>query len=136
MKKILLILLIIGLYSSTAFADRGVAASKAIKAGFELERRGYTVREIPGTYLRQGRYRTYNRYLYGGNCYAIVGVGDNRVRDLDVIIWNRNWRRVARDNDSSDVTVASFCPRRSGTYRIRTKMYRGSGHFYQVIAYR
>lgn len=137
MKKILVIIsLFIAFSTSHLFAGRYTAATKAIQAARMIESNGYSVREIPGRHLRRGRYRTYNRYLYSGNCYAFVGVGDQNVRDLDVIIYDRNWNYVASDRDSSDVTVAKICPHRSGTYRIRTKMYRGSGYFYQVIGWR
>jgi len=136
MKKILAGLLIIGLSYSMLYADRSTAAAKAIIVGAALEQDGYTVKDIPGRYLEQGHYRTYNRYLYSGNCYAIVGVGDENVNDLDVIVWDRNWNYVVQDSDSSNVSAVTVCPNRSGTYHIRTKMYSGSGYFYQVIAWK
>ena len=136
MKKLFVGLLLLVLFNNILVADRYTAQVNAIDAAIKLENLGYTVREIPGRYLRQGHYRTYKRYLYGGNCYAIVGVGDQNVRDLDVIIYDRNWNYVASDTDSSAVSVAKICPRRSGYYRIRTKMYRGHGYFYQVISWR
>lgn len=136
MKKIIFVLLFLGVSASSLFSDRFTAQENAVTAAIELENRGYTIREIPGRYLSQGHYRTYNRYLYGGNCYAIVGVGDQHVRDLDVIIYDRYWNVVASDTDSSSVSAAKICLRHSGTYRIRTKMYSGNGYFYQVIAWR
>ncbi len=136
MKKLFLVSLILLSSFSSLYADRATAAAKAIIVAANLEGRGYTIKNIPGRYLRHRHYRTYNRYLYSGNCYAIVGVGDNGVRDLDVYVWNRYWNLVAKDTDASNVSVATICPRRSGTYHIRTFMYSGSGYFYQVIAYR
>jgi len=136
MRKILISLLIMGLSTNLIFADRGTAGAKAILVGASLESDGYTVRDIPGRHLRSGHYRTYNRYLYSGSCYAIVGVGDDNVRDLDVVVWDGNWNRVASDRDSSDISAVKICPRWSGTFHIRTTMYRGSGYFYQVIAYK
>jgi len=136
MKKLLIAFILVFIGINSLYADRATAAAKAIIAAANLESNGYYIRNIPGRYLRQGHYRTYNRYLYRGSCYAIVGVGDNSVRDLDVYVWDNYWNLVAEDSDSSSVSVASFCPRHSGTYHIRTKMYSGHGFFYQVIAYK
>lgn len=135
-KNIFIGLVLILLSTSTLFADRATAAENAIVASIHLENQGYSIKDIPGRHLRNNHYRTYNRYLYSGNCYAIVGVGDNNVRDLDVVVYDRYWNWVVSDRDSQSVSAVRICPRRSGTYRIRTTMYRGSGYFYQVIGWK
>jgi len=125
-----------GLSSNILLADSATAAARAIEVGLLLEGEGYSVRDIPGTYLKNNHYRTYNRYLYAGSCYSIVGIGDQNVRDLDVYVWDRHWNRVAQDSDTSNISAVKICPSRSGTFHIRTMMYGGSGHFYQVIAWK
>ena len=136
MKKLLAGLLLFGILNNFLIADRYTAQANAVAAALTLESKGYTVREIPGRYLKHGHYRTYKRYLYAGNCYAIVGVGDQNVRDLDVIVYDRYWNYVTSDTDASPISVVEICPRHSGYFRIRTKMYGGHGYFYQVIAWR
>ncbi len=136
MKKILISLLFLVISSTTLLADRCTANANAYDTARLLQYDGYSIRDIAGRHLRQKHYRTYNRYLYSGNCYAIVSVGDNNVRDLDLKVYNRRWRYIGGDRDSSRAAVVQFCPNYSGTYRFRTVMYRGSGHFRMLIGYR
>jgi len=137
MKKLLSILLIAGLGAGSLMAGSlSEAKRNAIAAMLAERNKGYYIKEAPGTYLRQGHYRTYSRYLYRGNCYVFVGVGDNTVRDLDAVLYDRLFNVIASDTSSDATPVIHFCPRRSGLYRIRTKMYRGHGYFFQVIGWK
>jgi len=136
MKKVLISLAFLLLYSDSIVADRYTAIRNAIYTSHLLQNRGYSIRDIAGRHLRQGHYRTYNRFLYSGNCYAIVSVGDNSVRDLDLRVYDRRWNYLGGDRDYDKSAVVEFCPRYSGTYRFRTRMYRGSGHFRMIIGHR
>lgn len=136
MNKIFISLVFLLIASDTLLADRYTAIRNAVHTSNILESRGYSIRDIAGRHLRQNHYRTYNRFLYSGNCYAIVSVGDNSVRDLDLRVYDRSWRYLGGDRDYDKTAVVKFCPAYSGTYRFRTRMYRGSGHFRMIIGYR
>ena len=137
MKKLLSILIIAGLSVSSLMAGSlSEAKLNAIAAMVAEKAKGYNVKEAPGTYLRQGHYRTYSRYLYRGNCYVFIGAVDNTVRDLDAILYDRLFNVIASDTSSKKNPIIQFCPRRSALYRIRTKMYRGHGYFFQVIGWK
>ncbi len=117
-------------------ANRAEAKDNAYKAAVVLTVAGYNLKGMKGEYLSTNGYRTYTSYLYSSNKYVVVGAGDNSVRDLDVQIYDRNWNLIASDNDSSSVSVAEFYPPHSGTYYIRTKMYSGSGYFFQMVGWK
>ena len=136
MRKILINLLFLAMFSTTLSADRYTANANAYVVADYLENYGYSIRDIAGRHLGRKGYRTYNRYLYSGNCYAVVSVGDNSVRDLDIKVYNRYWDYIGADRDSDRSAVIEFCPRRSGTYRFRTIMYRGSGYFRMLIGWK
>ncbi len=136
MKKILMSMLFIAISSTSLLADRATAVSNAIVAGMILENQGYIVKNIGGKYLRRKGYRTLNRYLYSGNCYAVVSVGDNNVRDLDLKVYDRYWDYLGTDNDSDKTALIKICPRHSGTFRFRTIMYNGSGYYRMVLAWK
>jgi len=136
MKKIFFSFLLGALLNTTLFANMATANANALLTAMYLESNGYYIKDISGRHLRTGHYRTYNRYLYSGNCYVIASVGDNNVRDLDIKVWDRYWNYVGTDSDSSKTAVVKICPNRSGTYRFRTKMYRGSGYFRMIIGWK
>jgi len=136
MKKITFIVFAIAFFTQLSFADRHTAHYRAIETANQLEAKGFSIHSIPGRHLRYNHYRTYNRFLYRGTCYGIIGVGDQYVRDLDVIIYDKYWRYVTADTGSSHVSAVDFCPRHTGMYHIRTRMRGGSGYFYQVIGHR
>ena len=137
MKKLLLALIFLGIgvdfLNATSLAEARYNARAAMRAERAA---GYYIKEAPGRYLRQNHYRTYSRYLYRGNCYVFFGVGDNTVRDLDAILYDRLFNVIASDTSADKNPEIHFCPSRSALYRIRTKMYRGHGYFYQVIGWK
>ena len=137
MKKILFILIMLGVVGTSLMAGSWyVARRNADAAMIALRSQGYYIKSVAGRYLRHGHYRTYNRYLYRGNCYAFVGVGDDTVTDLDSILYDRYFNFIASDRLVDNIPTIYFCPRYSGLYRIRTRMYGGYGYFYQVIGWK
>ena len=137
MKKNLLIFTILGLTTTALLADSLYVAKRNAISAIKAERRaGYNVKNVAGRYLRYGHYRTYSRYLYRGNCYVFFGVGDNTVTNLDAGLFTRTFRLVAADVRRKKNSVIKFCPRRSGLYRIRTKMNGGHGYFFQVVGWK
>ena len=137
MKKILLTLTILGIAGSSLMAGSLYEARRNAAAAMAVERsEGYFIKDVPGTYLRHNHYRTYSRYLYRGNCYVFVGVGDNTVTDLDAILYDRYFNILDYDTGYDKNPVIKFCPSYSGLYRIRTRMAGGHGYFYQVIGWK
>lgn len=67
--------------------------------------------------------------LEGGKCYAILAVGDNGVRDLDLILSDSHNREVDRDVEQNPRPVVRVCPTNSGTYSMHLRMFDGQGHF-------
>ena len=137
MKKFLISLIALVAVSSTLFASSySEAKTRAYASSIYLSTKGFNLKGSRGQYLNQGEYKTYNSYLYSGNKYAILGAGSNSVRDLDVQVYDRNWNLIISDNSTSNVSVVTFYPPRTGRYYIRTKMYSGRGYFFQMIGWR
>ena len=67
--------------------------------------------------------------LEGGKCYAILAVGDNGVRDLDLLLVDGGGSTVDRDVEQNPRPIVRVCPTRSGAFRMQVKMFAGEGHF-------
>jgi len=136
MKKFFIISLISLFLATNIYADFATAKTKAVIVAIKLQESGFTLKGGDGQYLGNKRHKTYSAYLYAGNTYAIIGVGDENVNDLDVRIYDRDWNLIANDSDSSAISAVKFYVGRSGTYYIKTKMYSGSGYFYQIVGWK
>ena len=137
MKKIILFLASMFLLASTSlYADMDEAKYKAIKVASALKSKGYILKDAKGGYLSNKGYKTYSITLYRGNTYVFVGVGDHRVKDLDVKVYDENWNLVAKDVDTSAVSVVYISPKWTGTFHIKTKIYRGHGNWIQLSAWK
>lgn len=79
--------------------------------------------------LGQGETQDFEIRLEGGKCYAILAVGDNGVRDLDLILLDRNGRQIDRDVETDPRPVVRVCADRTGDYRMQVRMFSGSGNF-------
>jgi hypothetical protein len=75
--------------------------------------------------MNPGYYNQVDRTFYRGNTYALVAGGDSRVRDVDIKVYDENWRLIASDEDSSAIAVVQFTPRWTGPFHVRTIYYRG-----------
>ncbi len=137
MKKFFIRLIALMLVATTLYGSSyQEAKDRAYKSALYLTVKGFNLKGSKGEYLSENGYRTYSAYLYSGNQYAIIGAGSDSVRDLDVQVYDSNWNLVASDNDGSNVSVVKFYPPRTGSYHIRTKMYSGSGYFFQMIGWK
>ena len=137
MKKFLIGLLALVVVSIAVYASSyQEAKSRAYASAVLLSAGGYKLKGMKGEYLNQSEFKTYSVYLYSGNQYAILGAGDNSVRDLDVQIYNKDWTLIASDNSNSNVSIVKFYPPRTGRYLIRTQMYSGNGYFFQMVGWR
>ena len=79
--------------------------------------------------LQQGQTQSFDLELEGDKCYAIIAVGDNGVRDLDLSLQRGN--RTIDQNDGDDARpIVRVCADRSGTYAMQVKMTEGEGAFF------
>jgi hypothetical protein len=67
--------------------------------------------------------------LEGGKCYAILAVGDNGVRDLDLALVSSRNEVIDRDIEADARPVVRVCPRGSGAFRMQVRMADGEGNF-------
>jgi hypothetical protein len=79
--------------------------------------------------LAQGDRRDFSIQLEGGKCYAILAVGDNTVRDLDLVLLDPDGRALDRDVEAHARPIVRVCPERSGKFTMRVEMTRGGGDF-------
>lgn len=133
MRKVIIFLLFFVIFIQ---ANMEIAKQRAIVAKSRLTNEGYIYKGVRGNYLKNQGYKTYHTYCYSGNSYAVVGSSDGGITDLDVIIYDKNWKIVATDGDYAPVTTVKFSVKRTGLYHIVTRAYAGEGYFTQVVAFK
>jgi hypothetical protein len=79
--------------------------------------------------LAESQTRDFSMQLEGGKCYAILGVGDNGVRDLDLILKDGTGRTIDQDLETDARPVVRVCPEQTGQYTMTVRMYAGAGNF-------
>ena len=87
-----------------------------------LERLNYQVEDIHLAVVTRRSYR-YKREFHAGHAYSIVGVGDERIRDLDISLYDENGYRVARDNDAQNIALARVRPSRTRQFTTKVDAY-------------
>lgn len=96
----------------------------------DMRARGYEAfGETERGALTQGSETDFALELEGGKCYAVLAVGDNGVRDLDLQLVDARSQVIDRDIEVDARPVVRVCPERSGAFRMRVRMYRGQGQF-------
>ncbi len=79
--------------------------------------------------LGESETRDFTIQLEGGKCYAILGVGDNGVRDLDLLLKDESGRMIDEDVETDARPIVRVCPDDTGQYTMTVRMYQGSGNF-------
>ncbi|NPA61611.1 MAG: hypothetical protein GXO06_04950 [Epsilonproteobacteria bacterium] len=130
------ILSIVAILSLSLRADLMEARKFARKAEMQMRRGGYKIVSTRGAKLRTSEDKTFRVMLYRGNSYAILGYGESSVKDLDVQIYDREWRIVKEDYTIGSIYAIHFRPKQTGVYYINTTMYRGSGYFFLSVGWR
>ncbi len=67
--------------------------------------------------------------LEGDKCYAILAVGDNGVRDLDLIVRDGSGGVIDRDIEADARPIVRVCPDRDVEQEIEVRMASGEGRF-------
>lgn len=96
----------------------------------DMRARGYEPLGDPGRgQLGEGGERLVTLELEGGKCYALLAVGDNGIRDIDLEILDPTGRPIDRDIEEDARPVVRVCPRTSGAHQMKVKLYRGAGSY-------
>lgn len=96
----------------------------------DIRARGYeSYGEIARGALQEGQDRDFSLSLEGGKCYAIVAVGDNGVRNLDLIVRSPRGRQVDRDVAEDARPIVRVCADDTGDYEMKVSMAQGAGNF-------
>src|SRR5690606_12152298 len=96
----------------------------------DMRARGYESYGPPSRgELAQGASRNFDIRLEGGRCYAILAVGDENVRDLDLVLIGPDGREVDRDIAQDSRPTVRVCPEADGLYTIQMRMADGYGSY-------
>jgi hypothetical protein len=99
-----------------------------ISAG--MRARGYeTFGDESRARLDAGEHQDFSVRLEGGRCYAILAVGDNAVRDLDLTLLNAQGRELDQDEQDNAEPIVRVCPSETTEVSARVEMTDGVGEF-------
>jgi hypothetical protein len=108
----------------------------AKRAEVQMRKGGYKLVTTRGAKLKNSEDKTFRLLLYKGVKYALLGYGERSVKDLDVQIYNSEWKLVKEDYSSNGAMYAIFFkPKTTGVYYINTIMYEGSGYFFLSVGW-
>lgn len=79
---------------------------------------GWGVRTLASTELQSGKNRNYVVNLFQGNQYRIATCGDERMVNLDVLLYDAAGQVVARDSTTDREPVIEFTPPATGSYYV------------------
>ncbi len=83
--------------------------------------------EISQGSLSEGGEVSLQMPMGAGECYTIVGLGSDGVRDLDVIVRDPSGNEIARDHSQDPQAATRLCPPYSGRFEIIVRMASGNG---------
>ena len=116
-----------------------IAAQSVAAAGIEenfrlldsdMRARGYEQYGDPARgQLNENATQDFALTLEGGKCYAILGVGDSGVRDLDLLLMDGGGQQLDHDMEADARPVVRVCPRTSGSFNMRVRAHAGGGSF-------
>lgn len=93
-----------------------------------VARKGYVCNsQVYGRHLAQGKHYIIRTTLYSGNHYALIGAGNENVRDIDILLLDENFNVIDRDNSHDALPITEVTPKWSGTYYIGVSMHAGRG---------
>ena len=79
--------------------------------------------------LDSSAHRDFSVELEGGRCYAILAVGENSVRDLDLTLLDDRGRELDRDVEDNAEPIVRVCPSETTSVSARVTMQDGAGEF-------
>lgn len=69
--------------------------------------------------IKEGEYIEFERTLYGGVGYYIIGAGDSSAKDVILAVFDENWNLVGKDIRSESKAVVELKPEGTGPFYIR-----------------
>lgn len=90
----------------------------------QMQGQGYDQSHLRTTgSLREGQMRTFTIRLSAGSRYAIGGVCDEDCSDLDLMLYDNRGNLLDQDEGTDDEPVVAVTAPRTGSYRVRVRMY-------------
>lgn len=118
-----------GVMANTARSGSGLEESYRLMDA-DIRARGYERQgKLERGELQEQETNEFSLVLEGGKCFAVVAVGDNNVRDLDLMLYDLRGKVVDKDFENSPRATTRMCPSQSGKYRMLVKMPSGTGSF-------
>lgn len=83
--------------------------------------------------LQPGQTMDYTVTLRAGVSYCIFAAGDERIRDLDIFVYDENANLIDRDTSRDAIPSVSVTPAWTGPFKVRVKNFRGYGAGYYAV---
>jgi hypothetical protein len=94
---------------------------------------GYSMER--GRMRREGQSATHSLQLQGGQCYSVVVVGGEGVRDLDVSLLQGSQEMATDYGLRNAFPTVRYCPQGPGTFTVNVRAASGAGDYvYQVFS--
>jgi hypothetical protein len=106
------------LLGSTALADEKSAEECVQTKVWDAYADGWGVRTLTSTTLAPGKTRNYLVTLYAGNEYRIETCGDDRVTNLDVLLYDTEGNILKRDDVDGRNPSFTYKPESTSTYYV------------------
>ncbi len=134
MTKLLRVLMVsaLVLLAVPAVADIAGARAALEQSLARLEKVGFTVAEGGrgsswwAWDMNPGYYQQVDRTFYRNVRYALVTGGDNRVKDVDLRVYDENMNLIGEDLDETPIAVVEFTPKWTGLFHVRVTYYAGA----------
>ena len=128
------------LLAPAAEATTGQAKARAYRIAQALKKQGISFRnDYWHGLLRYHGSTTIKTTLKKGTQYVLVGGGCSDAHDVDIIVYDENWKEVGRDTKVDAVPVVRVKPKWSGTFHIKIKLAsstRNGAHYALIIGYK
>ena len=129
-RMVLLALVLMGCQMASAQKNDGTSMQDVYELGLDIikmveDKYDKEIVHIEYDIIRDSKEIT--RYLSSDYEYSIVAFADDRVEDLDVVIYKKSgnrWVEVSKDTDSSSVAVASVTPTTGAEYKFEVRVYK------------
>jgi len=123
-----------------AGATKQEALETAKGATYTLVKRGFDVQATlwAGTLPPGGR-TSVEVTMFEGNEYLLVVGGCKECQDVDLAVYDEDWKLLTRDEDSTHAAGVTLRPAYTGTYHVVIEMYRSApegAHWTLVTAFR
>lgn len=91
-------------------------------AGYGFDRTGAC---LWGTYLKVGSENTLEMVAEGGKSYFLIAAGDDFVKNIDIVVTDKNGRIVAKDTESGKEAGVLYKPQYSGLCHVILRLKAG-----------